>query len=205
MDPKYHDAIMKIKDYVDKYANEPNIEIEFRLGFKEKSFNTDVGKIFFNKMLSLLHDSLLDMKTTQSSDYLYNGRRLSVSGNQSTCIRKTKLEIVDFSFKGTAFDIRFSISREEPANRFQISKAEYVRYKDRISFESKNWSYDFTTVTVVDNTIETKTYEVELECTKLNLTGQSSYYFCHDAFLKLTDLIDACDPLESDAKVVPLI
>lgn len=209
MDIIYHDAILKIKDHIEKYIKdkEENLEIEFRLGFKENdSFKTDIGKTFFNKMISKMNDSDTCKKNESSDDYFYKGKRLSVlkesNKKESKCIKKTKLAVFDFTFKGTAFDIRVSISTETPVNRFQPDKAEYKRSKDRNSFEYKNWRYDFTTVSIVENTIETKSYEVELESIKPDLSKTSSYYFCHDAFLKLTDLIKMCDPIEEDPKIV---
>ncbi len=206
MDTIYHDAILKIKDHIEKYINKSELlEIEFRLGFKEdNSFKTDIGKTFFNKMISKMNDSDMPKKNEMSDDYFYKEKRLSISKviKESKCIKKTKIAVFDFTFKGTAFDIRVSISTETPVNRFQPDKAEYKRSKDRNSFEYKNWRYDFTTVSIVENTIETKSYEVELESIKPDLSKTSSYYFCHDAFLKLTDLIKMCDPIEDNPKIV---
>lgn len=208
MDEIYHDAIVKIKDHVEKYVKEKyskneSLEIEFRLGFKENEcFKTDIGKTFFSKMISKMNESGINKNNEISTDYFYKEKRLSVKKDESKCIKKTKMAVFDFTFNGTAFDIRVSISKETISNRFQPDKAEFKRSKDRVSFEYKNWSYDFTTVSTIDNTIDTKSYEVELESTGLDLTKRSSYYFCHDAFMKLTDLIKMCDPIEDNSKII---
>jgi hypothetical protein len=205
-DPTFHQAISKLKNYIDKYANEPNLEIEFRLGYLENDeFKTDIGKDFFDKITNNLVDSEVWSSITQekSEDYFFNGRRLSITDKdpKGTCIKKEKLAIVDFIFSGSGFDIRVSFSKETPSKRFAIDKANYKRIKERTSFNFKHLSFDLTKVTMEENTVEDHLFEIELEIKQLDLTKMTSHYIIHDSLLKICDMVKMCEEIDNNSKV----
>jgi len=205
-DPCFHLAIAKLKSYVEKYANEPNLEIEFRLGYLEnEEFKTDIGKDFFDKITNHLVDSEVWKSITQekSEDYFFNGRRLTITDKdpKGICIKKEKLAIVDFIFSGSGFDLRVSFSRETPSKRFAIDKANYKRIKERSTYNFKHLAFDLTKVTMEENTVEDHLFEIELEIKQLDLTKMSSHYLIHDSLLKIRDMVKMCEEIDNLAKL----
>ena len=53
-----------------------------------------------------------------------------------------------------------------------------------------------------ENTIENHLYEIELETKTLDLTKMTPHYFIHDSLLKIKDIVNICEPLEGDPKLV---
>lgn len=209
-DPCFHEAIVKLKEYVEKYKDEKYLEIEFRLGYLgtdefKTEFKTDVGKEFFDKITDNLADSesWSSIVEEKSEDYFYNGKRLTVSEKdpKGICIKKDKLAVIDFVFSGTGFDLRVSFSKENPSNRFPKEKANYKRIKERTSYNFKHLSYDLTKVTLENNTIEDHVFEIELETKKLDLTIMSSHYLIHDSLMKIRDMVKMCEEIDDDAKI----
>jgi hypothetical protein len=207
-DPCFHDAIVHLKDYVEKFSNEDNLEVEIRLGYLEDDeFKTNIGKEFFNKITTQLEDCEVWESVTNenSEDYFYNGRRLSITTEnpKGTCIKKEKLGVFDFMFDGSGFDIRVSFSKETPSKRYAKDKASYKRNKERTRYLFKNSFFDTTKVTVDDNGVEDNLYEIEIETKKLNLKETSSHYFIHDALLKIRDVVKMCEDIdESESKII---
>jgi len=205
-DDCFHDAIVKLKELVEKYKDEEHLEIEFRLGYlDEDEFKTDVGKDFFDKITNQLVDceAWSSIDSEKSDDYFYNGRRLTVTeeDKKGTCIKKDKLAVVDFIFSGTGFDLRVSFSKEMPSNRFPKEKANYKRIKERISYNFKHLSFDLTKVTFEDNTVEDHVFEIELEIKKLDLTEMTSHYVVHDSLMKIKDMVKMCEEIDNDCKL----
>ncbi len=201
-DKHFHDAIEKIKKYVELYSKEDNLEIEFRLGYNEEDeFKTDIGKELYDKIYNtmiLSDDSWSKINQEFSEDYFYSGKRMSVTKDETICIKKEKIATFDYAFKGSGFDLRISFSREIPTKKFDLEKYNYKRIKDRTSFLHKHLSYDLTKVTMDDNNIEDHLFEVELEIKKIDLTKMTSHYIIHDALLKITDLVKICEDIDYD-------
>jgi hypothetical protein len=205
-DECFHEAIIKLKEYVEKYKDEENLEIEFRLGYLDNDeFKTDVGKEFFDKITDQLIDSTAwtSVEVENSEDYFYNGRRLTINDKdqKGVCIRKDKLATVDFVFSGTGFDLRVSFSKEMPSNRFPKEKANYKRIKERTSYVFKHLSFDLTKVTFEDNTVEDHSFEIELEVKKIDLTKMSSHYLIHDSLLKIKDMVKMCEEIDDNSSL----
>ncbi len=203
-DDCFHEAIEKLIPYVEKYKNEENLEIEFRLGYiEDEEFKTDVGKDFFDKITDNLIDCELwsSITTEKSQDYFYNGRRLTVTDKDSYCIKKEKLAIFDFVFVGTGFDLRVSFSKEIPSKKFTEDKASYKRIKERTSYTFKHLSYDLTKVTMEENTVEDHLFEIELETKILDLSKMTSHYLIHDSLLKIKDMVKMCEEIDNDSKL----
>jgi len=200
-DECFHEAICKLKDYVEKYKNEEHLEIEFRLGYLDNDeFKTDVGKEFFDKITDNLIDSEVwsSIEIENSEDYFYNGRRLTISEKnpKGTCIKKEKLAVIDFIFSGSGFDLRVSFSKETPSNRFPKEKANYKRIKERTSYNFKHLSFDLTKVTFEENAVEDHVFEIELETKKLDLSQMTSHYLIHDSLLKIRDMVKMCEEID---------
>jgi hypothetical protein len=204
IDGHFHEAIEIIKPYVEKFSEEKNLEIEFRLGYMEDDeFKTDIKRDYFDKIYNVLSstDVWSDVKEEKTEDYFYNTKRLTIGLDQEICVKKEKLVILDFALIGSGFDVRVSFSRETPVKKFDITSANYLRKKDRTSFIHKHVSFDLTDVSMVDNSIENHLYEVELEIKELDLAKMSSYYMVHDALLKITDMVKMCEELDDNHKL----
>jgi len=202
----FHDAILKLKDLVEKYSKEEHLEIEFRLGYLENDeFKTDIGKEFFDKITDKLIDSeaWTDISNENSEDYFYNGKRLTITekNQNGTCIKKEKLAIIDFIFEGSGFDVRVSLSKEVPSKNFAIEKATYKRIKERTSYTFKHLAFDLTKVTMEENGVEDHLFEVEVEIKLLDLTKMTSHYLLHDAFLKIKDMVQMCEEIDPNNKL----
>jgi len=202
----FHDAICKLKDYIEKYKNEEHLEIEFRLGYLDNDeFKTDVGKEFFDKITDKLIDSEVwsSIDSENSEDYFYNGRRLTIGEKnpKGICIKKDKLAVIDFVFSGTGFDLRVSFCKEMPSNKFPKEKANYKRIKERSTYNFKHLAFDLTKVTMEENTVEDHLFEIELEIKQLDLTKMTTHYIIHDSLLKIRDMVKMCEEIDTDAKV----
>lgn len=206
LDNCFHDAIIILKKYIEKYKDEQYLEIEYRLGYLDNDeFKTDIGKEFFDKITNKLVDSesWSSIEVEKSEDYFYNGKRLTITDKnpKGICIKKEKLAIIDFIFSGTGFDLRVSFSKEIPSNKFSKEKANYKRIKERTSYNFKHLSFDLTKVTFEDNTIEDHVFEIELETKKLDLSIMTSHYLAHDSLLKIKDMVKMCEEIDDNCKI----
>lgn len=195
-DERYHDAIKILQNHIDKFANEKNLEIEFRLGYVEDNkFKTNIGITFFEKISKALNHTTVwsQVKKENTIDYFHSKKRMTSGKGEDSCLKKEKLAIIDFELIGSGFNVRVSFSREIPTSPFDASKADYMRKKNRSSFFYKNFSYDLTDVITEDNGVEDHTYEFELEIIKLDLKKMSSAYIIHDSLLKITDVVKMCE------------
>lgn len=213
---RFKDALLRITPYVEKYKNEKNIELEFRLGFMDTEsnapqFQTDIPLDFFNKIEKKLHsnknwDSVENVKTT---DYFNSNYRISVddTAKKIQCIKKTKLVTLDFQFEDTPFDIRFCISREEPCSvdsrltQDLIKKSNHSRQKTRSRFKHKYCNFDITQVKEIENTVEDITHEIELDidCTYSSLP--TSEHIVYSTLLKINDLVNMCESASEQSKI----
>jgi len=206
-DECFHDAIVKLKEYIEKYKNEEHLEIEFRLGYLDPpgEFKTDVGKEFFDKITDVLQESTVwsSVCNEKSEDYFYGGRRLTLGekDKKGTCIKKDKLALVDFIFTGTGFDLRVSFSKEIPSIRFPKEKANYKRIKERTSYNHKHLSFDLTKVTLEDNAVENHMFEIELEIKIWDPKKMTSHYLIHDSLLKIKDIVKMCEEIDEHCKL----
>lgn len=213
-DPNFHNAINDIIPFIEKYKDEPNLEIEFRIGFVDddtNKFDSFVGKEFFTKILNVLqtNKSWLSKERSVTKDFFADNMRLSVDSNgKKTCMSKKKLCVLDFRFEDTPFDIRVCFSKELPipVSHFPKKKNMFIREKDRMSYKHKTWHYDITTVKTVDNTVENMTFEIELEADlKESLLVMNKKYFVHSSLLKIKDIVNMCEKVTDDCKLELMI
>lgn len=209
----YKEAVHKLlslKKYIEENGQDQDqdlgdLEIEFRIGIYDQdrqTFETNIGKENFEKISEQLNSSDIwsEVLTKNTVDYFLNGRRLSIAGDEKICIKKNKLEVHDFVISGSKFDLRVSVSRELKTNKFQQEKANYIRVKDRTSYVHDIWSYDLTTIRSKDSN-EPISYEFELEV--LNFKDTTIHYLMHDGLIKIMDIIQMCEIIDDDSKIIP--
>ena len=155
------EGIIELANVFYKYKKKDNIEIEIRIGQVDTStdaFKPGLGsQDFYNKIQKVLEsnknwDKII--KTT-SEELINNGIRKTVKYNnkkvmKNQCIKKNKIKTIDFTYNGTPYDIRISVSNEIPID--EKIKTGIKREKDRVSYCHKDYRFDLTTVIQIDNT-----------------------------------------------------
>ena len=145
-----HKLCDAIKPIVDKYKDEENIEMEFRLGrFNGTFFDTNIGDKTYADFIRGF-SSYTGWETIEENTYdVYsredNNIRLTVDNKtgEDTLIKKERIENIDFkNLNKSPFDIRFSVSRETPINDEEYDNNEWHRNikKERCSYIRKNLS-----------------------------------------------------------------
>ena len=171
-----HKLCDAIKPIVDKYKDEENIEMEFRLGrFNGTFFDTNIGDKTYADFIRGF-SSYTGWETIEENTYdVYsredNNIRLTVDNKtgEDTLIKKERIENIDFkNLNKSPFDIRFSVSRETPINDEEYDNNEWHRNikKERCSYIRKNLSIDRTVTAgeTLDKDSEVSTiYQLELE------------------------------------------
>ncbi len=184
---------------LDKYKSlrlESNekLEIECRLGtyFSEK-FDSNITEKFFKKLKKSLDNSsknnIFKKTKTIIEDIIEGQYRIS----NSKLIKKEKLENINIKCTEGPFDIRLTFSKELSENDpLKVSvikkKSNYKRIKKRYSYIYKNLSYDLTEVTILNNSLETKSYEFEIEIIDITQLHDISYLLN-----KVKDILKICD------------
>jgi len=180
----------------DVHNDNPNIEVEMRLGkFNGSFFDTNVGKVVFDKVLAGLQgfNGWEDIRTSSCEVFYHDsaGIRLSVDDvtGEQKMIRKQSLVRTDFKDQGTPFDMRFSISTEMPVSgEFEMDRK---RMKRRKSFIRKNLSIDMTISSgdMVDKDAEDPNhYQIELEIIKPAEVSCQEEYF--NIIWKINDILN---------------
>ena len=70
--------------------------------------------------------------------------------------------------------------------------------KKRNSFFIDFFRFDLTKVITVDNTVETTTYEFEIEITRDFI---DAHHTAHSALLKMRDIINICEEITNESKM----
>jgi len=173
-----HKLCDTLKPIVDKYKDEENIEMEFRLGrFNGTFFDTNIGdKTYISILKGFSHYSGWEKIEENKYDvWTRDDKNIrltvdTVTGDE-TLIKKERVENIDFkNLHNSPFDIRFSVSRETPIAEEDedYDNNEWHRNikKERCSYIRKNLSID-RTVTAgesSDKDSEVSTiYQLELE------------------------------------------
>jgi len=132
-----------------KWAQEPDVEIEFRLGRKTaQKFDTNVGQEAFERLLKALGKYDGWESTSKGTYTVYYGdknKRITVdeATDESVAVIKTKIEALDFEIENKPFDIRLGVSKEKPYEQ-DDEEMTSVKTKTRWSFVRKNLSIDMT-------------------------------------------------------------
>ncbi len=199
-----HKLCDAIKPIVDKYKDEENIEMEFRLGrFNGTFFDTNIGDKTYADFIRGF-SSYTGWETIEENTYdVYsredNNIRLTVDNKtgEDTLIKKERIENIDFkNLNKSPFDIRFSVSRETPINDEEYDNNEWHRNikKERCSYIRKNLSIDRTVTAgeTLDKDSEVSTiYQLELEIIDPKKVNDIDTLFniCH----KIKDIFNMLD------------
>jgi len=199
-----HKLCDTIKPIVDKYKDEENIEMEFRLGrFNGTFFDTNIGDKTYADFIRGF-SSYTGWETIEENTYdVYsredNNIRLTIDNKtgEETLIKKERLENIDFkNLHKSPFDIRFSVSRETPIDDEEYDNNEWHRNikKERCSYTRKNLSIDRTVTAgeTLDKDSEVSTiYQLELEIVdpKKITDIDTLFNICH----KIKDIFNMLD------------
>jgi hypothetical protein len=163
----------KISEVIHKYKNDPNIEIEFRLGKLNRGvFDTNVGSTVYQKVLTgLVSYKGWESKKVSNDQIFYgeNGRRAVTNMDTDDTVRiiKTKVAKVDHVCEGRPFDIRLGIATEvKRADEDDDDVYDKVKQRTRYSFVRKNLRIDVSMIkgSPDDPDCDEDTqYQVELE------------------------------------------
>lgn len=166
----------RIQPHFDRHVPGDGIEVEFRLGrFNGNYFDTNIGQAAFEKVVDGLrrYDGWERVDAWETDVYYNDAQRTRLTIDSETgeqvAVQKTKLAQEDFlEFSEAPFDVRFTISRENPVPNYDPSShpMDRRRTKSRTSFVRKNLSIDATVSTgdPVDKDAEHDvSYQLELE------------------------------------------
>jgi hypothetical protein len=184
----------KVYPLIQKYHKQDNVEFELRLGkINRGSFDTNVGKETFDKILRGLEKYTGWEKVSETSDVCYyqENIRLTIDDNseESKQVVKQKLEKVDQSFPGRPLDVRFAIAKETPFVKDDIEFS-MARQRHRKSFVRKGLTIDMTVVSgnpADMDSEEEETYQVELEFLNPIEDDKNNLY---NMFYKVSDVLD---------------
>ena len=162
----------KCQPIFESHKDKKHVEFEMRLGkMNGKMFDTNVGEKAFNEILEALRKYKDWERVTESKTSVYykgNTRMIIDEDTEdTTVVKKSKIQLVDHCIPDRPFDVRFCVSKELPGKETEMDDVmDYVRNKNRISFVRKNLSIDMTTVTGQPDDLDDESemsYEVELE------------------------------------------
>lgn len=146
-----------IVSLIEKNKSQRYLEYEFRIGHLFPDyFNSEINKRHFYEIKKTLDTMELDnsveiVNIEYTVEYDDTGRRRILDKT----VKKTALDTVDFYVDNSPFDIRFSISKEQPVKIFSDNIVKTMK-KKRTSYKYRAWSYDLT---ITDDT----KYSIELE------------------------------------------
>lgn len=163
---------------IEEYKNQPNIEIEIRLGKVNRGkFDTNVGQATFEKVLRRLrrYDGWESTNESQSTVYLDTaaGKRVvmnDLTDEMESCVIKKRVLVNDHVLNGFPVDARLGISSEVPYDRDTDDADENftrVKKRKRYSFVRKGLSIDLSEVSgdvaQDKDSEEVIEYQIELE------------------------------------------
>ena len=202
-----------LQSLICEYKKKENIEIELRLGqIQFNQFKSGLGsKDFFNKIKDTLDSAKCWDKVINNKheEICYNGlRRTTVFNGKKVmkhqCIRKERIINKNLEYSGTPYDLRISISKEIPTEDKIKSGSGILRKKNRYSYYYKDYIIDLTIVEQIDNGVSEMNYELEIEF--INLKNDiSDKYRAHSGLLLIRDVINMCEKIEDDCKLVQYI
>lgn len=196
-------AIDSLEYLIQKYKNVKNVEIEIRLGIIEHSkFTTGLNCLeFYEKIINHL-DSYKNWKQIKNinTEELIDGNVKKIDNN---FIEKKKLEVIDFCFRGTPYDFRLCVSTEIPCSPKTFC-SKIKRNKYRRSYFYKECRFDLTKVIEENDHEIVENEEIEIELINLN-SLTSDKYRAHSALLKIRDIINICEIINSDSYIVKMV
>tara|TARA_B100000902_G_scaffold90916_1_gene94537 strand:- start:10739 stop:11578 length:840 start_codon:yes stop_codon:yes gene_type:complete len=214
------EAVELLSKQINSWGNVPFLEIEARLGYFEDDdddnvklpFDSNVDKENFEKIKNALSEWDEVIEITECSSVVYfvedNIRMEVTSDGSRSAVRKKKLEHSNFRYDNSPFDLRVSFSAEIPVDIDTVKNASNCvkRNKQRTSYHMNHWRFDLTVVTYMENSIENREYQVEIEAKLENIPYIDYVYMADSLMLKVKKLVNICEKEEegSERDMVPL-
>ena len=213
-------GIAVLEEIIEKYKNNNKIEIELRIGRMntELQFTPGILSIEFFKQIKIILEKSTSWDKTEEINTVETINKLGIrkielaennKKNQVKYLKKNKIEKFDFFYENTPFDLRIAISEEEYLTGKKISSIKFedtdiIRYKKRKQFYYKeNFVIDLTEVKTIINTVESISYEIEVELLNLK-SNMTNRYKAHTALLLIRDMINMCEKIEDNAELLQL-
>jgi hypothetical protein len=214
---KSKDFYFELKDGIDilsaifeKNKDKENLEIEIRIGqIQFDGFKSGLGSFeFFNKIKTTL-DTCKDwdkVEQLKTEEICYNGLKKVIKQNgkkvtKQPVMKKERIIHKNLNYTGTPYDIRISVSKEYKVDEKLKSGMGIIRNKNRTSYHFKDYIIDLTEVEQIENNVPQTIYELEVEFKNLN-SDISNMYRAHSGLLLIRDMINMCESIEDDCKLV---
>jgi hypothetical protein len=190
----------KINEVIHKYKNQPNVEIEFRLGkINRGSFDTNVGVDIYQKVMQglMLYTGWESKKVSTDQIFYGEGGRRAVTNmdtDDTVRIIKTKVAKVDHVCEDRPLDVRLGIATEveyEPNEDDDVF--DKVKQRIRYSFVRKNLSIDVSMIKGSPDDLdcdEDTQYQIEFEIINPKLVADD--YVLYPIVNKIFDLMNIC-------------
>lgn len=194
-------AIDTLEKLIKKFKNNPNIEIEIKLGrVDDNQFVTGImSEFFYSKIKKTLDDCKIWKDVIELSTVEYIKKNLRKVGNK--IYSKKRLENHVFTFNGTPYDFKISVSEEQIIEGQNVIKHELIRKKHRTSYIYKECKFDLTKVEEENDDEIVVNEEFEIELINLNSKTNDNYR-AFSALLKIKDVINICENITKDAYLV---
>ena len=179
-------------EFIKSLEDGSDIEVEFRLGIKfpdrfSSNITKDIYLIIKNKLDKSASKGIFKKTSSEIKDFFQNGLRKSVSEFETVVIKKEKLFTRDVLINISPMDIRVSVSKEIlKENDISFENYNYMRSKNRITYNYKNWNYDLTEITTFKNGLEEITYEFEIEIINNDFSEKN----INSSFQKINEIIE---------------
>ena len=192
---------------ITKYKNMENVEIEVRFGFKKKEiganyFDANIQKTFYDMIKKRLESSLLERINEKTQVYVMNRKRVITQNTEIKEVhKKRKIESIDFSLLNTPYDIRISVSQEQPCTLTPCERDEFmnelyhIRSRDRITYKYKYWNFDLSKIyrrnyhDTFYKDYPLETYEFEIELNLNDILDVNDVYLAHSFYMKIIDFV----------------
>lgn len=194
-------AIDVLEKLIKKFKNQHNIEIEIKLGrVDDNKFVPGImSELFYNKIKKTLDDCKNWENVIQVNTVEYINKNLRKIDNK--IYSKKRIENHVFTFNGTPYDFKISVSEENLIKDLNTIKHDLIRKKNRTSYIYKECKFDLTIVEEENDDEIIVNEEFEIELIKLNSKTQDNYR-AFSALLKIKDVINMCENITKDAHLI---
>lgn len=186
------ETINIILEEVEKNRSQRYIEYEIRIGhIFPNYFSTELNKKHYDLIKKSLDTMPSDIHTKNSKKYTVeydsDSRRKTTAidmeddEGKNTIIKKTMIQNLDFSIENSPFDVRFSVSKEQPVKLFNEKEITKKFVKERTSYIYKSWIYDLT---ITDD----NKFSIEIEIDPKVLKGSDAKKILYSTLMKINSL-----------------
>lgn len=194
----WKDIFIKIENLVDSAKKKMNAELEVHIGRIDpntKRFDPNVSKAWFDSQLSKMdsfqHWDRKSIEWERMEEIIFTGdvRMRREPDGIGSFMKKVFIGRVDIPMSDCKYDVRIVLKTENRCHK-NHGKIEFLRFKERKTFQHRNFCYFFTKVwegRSMEEVYKAKAkYEIELEC--IDVSGNKSY-LAKSMLLKCGDLV----------------